>query len=106
VGSGGRTAMAGPVYYYDENLKSPHKLPKELDHTLFIYEWTREWIIAVKLDEKNNIAKMQRFMPNTKFKRPMDLELGADGCLYLIEFGTNWGDNKDSKIVRLEFAGQ
>jgi cytochrome c len=45
-------------------------------------------------------------MPNTKFKRPMDLELGADGCLYLIEFGTNWGDNKDSKIVRLEFAGQ
>jgi cytochrome c len=106
VGSGGRTAMAGPVYYYDENLKSPNKLPKELDHTLFIYEWTREWIIAVKLDEKNNIAKMQRFMPNTKFKRPMDLELGADGCLYLIEFGTNWGDNKDSKIVRLEFAGQ
>jgi cytochrome c len=106
VGSGGRTAMAGPVYYYDENLKSAHKLPKELDHTLFIYEWTRDWIIAVKLDEKNNIAKMQRFMPGTKFKRPMDLELGADGCLYLIEFGTNWGDNKDSKVVRLEFAGQ
>ena len=105
VGSGGRTAMAGPVYHYDENLKSAHKLPKELDHTLFIYEWTRDWIIAVKLDENNQIAKMQRFMPGTKFKRPMDLELGPDGCLYLIEFGTNWGDNKDTKIVRLEYAG-
>jgi cytochrome c len=105
VGSGGRTAMAGPVYYYDEKLKSPHKLPKELDHTLFIYEWTRNWIIAVKLDEQNQIAKMQRFMPGSTFKRPMDMELGPDGCLYLIEFGTNWGDNKDSKIIRIEFAG-
>ena len=35
----------------------------------------------------------------------MDMELGPDGCLYLIEFGTNWGDNKDSKIIRLEYAG-
>lgn len=106
VGSGGRTAMAGPVYHFDPNLKSPRKLPRELDRTLFIYEWTRDWIIAVKLDEQNQIAKMQRFMPNTKFKRPMDLELGPDGCLYLIEFGTNWGDNKDSKIVRLEYVGE
>lgn len=106
VGSGGRTAMAGPVYYYDEKLSSPHKLPKEFDHTLFIYEWTRNWIIAVKLDEKDQIAKMQRFMPGTTFKRPMDMELGPDGCLYLIEFGTNWGDNKDSKIVRIEYAAE
>jgi len=106
VGSGGRTAMAGPVYYFDENLKSPHKLPRELDRTLFIYEWTRNWIIAVKLDEQHKIAKMERFMPKTDFKRPMDMELGPDGCLYLIEFGTNWGDNKDSKIVRLEYAGE
>jgi cytochrome c len=106
VGSGGRTAMAGPVYYFDEKLKSPHKLPKELDHTLFIYEWSRNWIIAVKLDEKDQLLKMQRFMPSSTFKRPMDLELGADGCLYLIEFGTNWGDNKDSKIVRIEFTGE
>ena len=105
VGSGGRTAMAGPVYHFNETLKSPTKLPREFDRTLFIYEWSRDWIIAVKLDEQNQIAKMQRFMPGTKFKRPMDLELGPDGCLYLIETGTNWGDNKDSKIVRLEYVG-
>ena len=97
--------MAGPVYHFDEKLKSTRKLPRELDHTLFIYEWTRDWIIAVKLDAQNQIAKMQRFMPGSTFKRPMDMELGPDGCLYLIEFGTNWGDNKDSKIIRIEFAG-
>ena len=108
-GGGGRTAMAGPVYYYDEQLKSPHKLPKEFDHTLFIYEWSRNWIIAVHLDAEENIAKdaagklrMERFCPQMTFKRPMDLELGADGCLYVIEFGTAWGNNLDSQIVRIE----
>ena len=111
-GGGGRTAMAGPVYYYDENLKSPHKLPKEFDRTLFIYEWSRNWIIAVHLDEQSNIAKdasgkprMERFCPNMTFKRPMDMELGPDGCLYLIEFGTAWGNNKDTQIVRIEYTG-
>jgi cytochrome c len=46
---------------------------------------------------------MERFMPATNFKRPMDLELGADGCLYLIEYGKDWGNNSDTKIVRIEY---
>jgi cytochrome c len=99
---GGRTAMAGPVYYFDKNLKSEHKLPAEFDHTLFIYEWSRNWIIAVHLDNDDRIAKMERFCPKMTFKRPMDMELGPDGCLYLIEFGTGWGNNKDTQIVRIE----
>ncbi|MDB6055286.1 MAG: cytochrome c class [Verrucomicrobiales bacterium] len=112
-GGGGRTAMAGPVYYFDPNNKSTTKLPKEFDHCLFIYEWSRNWIIAVHLDKDENIQKnadgsyrMERFCEHMTFKRPMDMELGADGCLYLIEFGTAWGNNTDTQIVRLEYAGQ
>ena len=62
-GGGGRTAMAGPVYYFDPAQKSPRKLPREFDHTLFIYEWSRNWIIAVHLDKEDKIAKMERFLP-------------------------------------------
>ena len=111
-GGGGRTAMAGPVYYFDPKNPNPHKLPKEYDRTLFIYEWSRNWIVTVKLDEQSNIARdaagqplMAKFCPGMTFKRPMDLELGADGCLYLIEFGTAWGNNKDTQIVRIESTG-
>jgi cytochrome c len=111
-GGGGRTAMAGPVYYFDPNNPSKTKLPKEFDHTLFIYEWSRNWIIAVHLDENENIAKnsdgslrMERVCKNMTFKRPMDMELGPNGCLYVIEFGTAWGNNKDTQIVRLEYTG-
>ncbi len=64
------------------------------------------------LDENDNIARnadgkprMERLCPSMTFKRPMDLELGPDGCLYLIEFGTAWGNNLDSQIVRLEYHG-
>ena len=110
---GGRTAMAGPVYYFDKNLKSASKLPAEFDHTLFIYEWSRNWIIAVHLDEQNNIARdadgklrMERFCPEMTFKRPMDIELGPDGCLYILENGTAWNNNKDTQIIRLEYTGK
>jgi cytochrome c len=111
-GGGGRTAMAGPIYYFDPKNHSKTKLPREFDHTLFIYEWSRNWIIAVHLDENDNIAKnadgsprMERIGKNMTFKRPMDMELGSDGCLYVIEFGTAWGNNKDTQIVRLEYTG-
>jgi len=100
---GGRTAMAGPVYYYNSALKSDTKLPGQFDHSLFIYEWSRNWIIAVHLDKDEKIAKMERIAAKMTFLRPMDMELGPDGCLYVIEYGTNWSDNRDSQIVRLEY---
>ncbi len=112
-GGGGRTAMAGPVYYFDPHFPSPHRLPVELDHTLFIYEWSRNWIIAVHLDAADQIARnadgslrMEHFCPNMTFKRPMDMELGPDGCLYVLENGTAWSGNRDTQIVRIEYHGE
>ncbi len=109
VGSGGRTACAGPVYHFDETLKSPSKLPKEFDHCLFVYEWSRNWILVVHLDAQDNIAKrpdgslhMDRFCPNMTFMRPIDMTIGPDGCLYVLETGTAWVGNKDTQLVRIE----
>ena len=59
--------------------------------------------MTAKLDEKENLQEVKRFMPEARFKRPMDLELGPDGALYLIEWGSNYGgSNKDAQIVRLQ----
>ena len=104
LGSGGRTAMAGPVYHFDPKLKSSHKLPKEFDHTLFVYDWSRQLVVAVHLDKSEKIERMERFCPNMKFKRPLDLELGPDGCLYMIEWGSAYENNTDSEIVRIEWV--
>ena len=104
LGTGGRTACAGPVFYYDEDLKSKTQLHSRFDNSLFVYEWTRNWIFTAQLDENENLVKLERFMPNRKFIRPIDLTLGPDGALYLIEYGTTWGKNIDAQIVRIDYV--
>jgi len=103
LGSGGRTACAGPTYYYDGDSKSQTKFPAGMDKTVFIYEWSRNWIVAVKLDQDSNIAKMERFMPNEKFIRPIDLQFDKNGSLLVIEYGETWGVNPDAKLVRVDY---
>lgn len=103
LGEGGRTACAGPVYHFDPSLDSATKFPKEFDNTLLIFEWTRHWIKAVHLDADSNIRRIEPFMGERKFRRPIDLTFGPEGSLYLIEYGETWGINKDAKLVRVDY---
>lgn len=106
LGSGGRTIMAGPVYHFDPALDSPIKLPAYYDDTLFVYEWSRNWIKEVKLDADGNILKINPFAVDISLARPMDMELGHDGALYILEWGTGFGgNNADAQLVRIEFQG-
>jgi cytochrome c len=102
VGTDGRSAMAGPVYHFDENLKSETKFPEYFDKSLFIYDWMRNWVFAVRLDEQYNFKRMEPFMSTTgNFKRPIDLEVGPEGSFYMLEYGSVYGiDNEDARLVR------
>ena len=91
VASGGRTACAGPVYYFDDKLKSDNKFPAEYNSTLFAFEWSRNAIYAVHMDAESNLKSVERFLPNMSFIRPIDLQFNADGSLYVIEYGETWG---------------
>ncbi len=103
VGAGGRVAAAGPVYYFDERIASACKLPREYDHALFIYDWMRSFIIAVHLDADERVERLERIAPGIDLRRPIDLEIGPDGCLYVAEWGTSWGNaNYDSQLVRID----
>ncbi|RYY55975.1 MAG: c-type cytochrome [Chitinophagaceae bacterium] len=102
VGAGGRTAMAGPVFYSD--LYPKGGLPSYYDGKVFIYEWIRGWIKVVTLDKDGKFDKMEPFMPNTKWYSPMDMELGPDGNIYVLEYGTGWfTQNNDAALVRIDF---
>ncbi|TAH19266.1 MAG: carbohydrate-binding protein [Cytophagales bacterium] len=105
VGKGGRNAMAGPVFYADEYANSSRKFPIYYDKKLFIYDWMRDWIFAVSLDEKNKFKSAERFLPNTKFDHIIDMEMGKDGAMYLLEYGQTWySSNADARLVRVEYA--
>ncbi|MEE2781623.1 MAG: PQQ-dependent sugar dehydrogenase [Planctomycetota bacterium] len=103
LGSGGRSAMAGPIYHYDEQNENEDKLPASLDGKLLIYDWTRNWIKAVTLDEAGAIEKIDPFLPQMIFRKPIDLKFHRDGTLYLIEYGDKWGDNHDAQIVQISY---
>jgi cytochrome c len=49
------------------------------------------------------LEKIEDFMPSTSFRKPISLKFGPDGALYVLEFGTLWGGNKDSRLVRVEY---
>lgn len=105
LGEGGRTAMAGPVYHYDPDLESNTKLPAYYDKCIFIYDWMRNWIMVVRTDENGNYIGMEPFMPNTSFDKIIDMELGPDGALYILEYGTNWySANKGASLSKLHFS--
>jgi glucose/arabinose dehydrogenase len=103
MGTGGRTAMAGPVYY--ANLFPGKKgLPEYYNGKLFIYEWMRNFIKVVTLQPNGDFYKMEPFMENTKLAAPVDMELGPDGKLYILEYGLGWySKNKDAGLSRIDY---
>ncbi len=105
VGSGGRTAMAGPVYYTNDFPKET-RLPEYYNNKLFIYEWIRGWIKVVTMKENGDLDKMEPFMENTKFSAPIDMEVGPDGKIYILEYGSGWfSKNADAGLVRIDYNG-
>jgi len=105
VGSGGRNAMAGPIYYPDL-YPSGGKLPDYYEGKLFIYDWIRGWIKAVTMDENGDFYKMEPFMADTKFNALIDMEMGPNGQMYILEYGNGWfTKNDDSGLSRIDFNG-
>jgi cytochrome c len=102
-GPGGRTACAGPIVRFDPRLASDVKLPPELDACFLMYEWSRGKIHALRLDADSNIVAAQPFLPSLHVIRPVDLELGPDGSLYVLDYGTTWGTNTDSRLLRVTY---
>ncbi len=103
VGTGGRNAMAGPVYYTDQ-FPEESRLPEYYDGKLFIYDWIRNWIKVVTMKPNGDFEKMEPFMADTDLNALIDMEVGPDGQLYLLEYGSGWfSRNDDSELSRVNF---
>lgn len=106
TGSGGRNAMAGPVFYSDAFQGAGNAFPAYYNGKLLSYDWMRGWIMSVTMDKDGNFAAMERFMPSYKFSNPMDMEFAENGDLYMLEYGTGWfSANDDARLIRIEYNG-
>ena len=104
MANGGRTACAGPVYYFNQSSSDSRCFPREYDRTLFAFEWSRSMIYAVHLDGESNFERVERFLPEMKFTRPIDLQFDDRGSLYVLEYGETWGVNPDARLIKLDYV--
>jgi glucose/arabinose dehydrogenase len=103
LGAGGRTAMAGPVYYSDLYPKET-RYPSYYDGKFFFYEWMRGFIKAVSMKANGDYDRMEPFMGNTKLHSAIDIEVGPDGRFYALEYGSGWfSKNADAGLVRIDY---
>ncbi len=103
VGSGSRNAMAGPVYYSDYFPKEG-RYPDYYSGKLFIYDWIRNWIKVVTMLPNGDFDKMEPFMPNIALASPIDMEVGPDGKIYILEYGKGWfSKNPDAGLLRIDY---
>jgi cytochrome c len=105
LGTGARTAMAGPFYYASDYRNSRYKFPKYYDNKLFIFEWSRDWFKVLTFDKDGNLQKIEPFLSSQKFYHPIDVKFGRDGAMYVLQYGSNYfARNPDASLVRIEYA--
>ncbi len=105
VGSGGRNAMAGPVYYSDL-YDGKNNLPSYYDGKVIVYDWIRGWMKAVTFFKDGNFNKMEPFASDIQVNSLIDMEVGPDGKIYLLEYGKGWfSKNPDAALSYISFNG-
>jgi glucose/arabinose dehydrogenase/type 1 glutamine amidotransferase/cytochrome c551/c552 len=105
VASGGRNAMAGPAYYKDL-YNGEGSLPDYYDGKVLVYDWMRGWMKSVELFEDGTFNKMVPFASDIELNNLIDMEVGPDGRVYLLEYGSGWFTaNEDSGLSYIEFNG-
>ena len=104
LGTGGRNAMAGPIYYSEDFEDSDRNWPDYFDGKLLAYDWMRGWIFAVTMKTDGSFEKMTQIVPNMKFHNTIDMVFGSDGALYILEYGSGWfSQNVDATLSRIDF---
>ncbi len=102
LGSGMRTLLAGPVYRRDPAARTWRGLPARHEGALLVYEFMRNLILDVRLDAAGRVSRVDR-LPTLPIHLPIDIEVGGDGALYVLEFGGDGFFNPGpGRLVRIE----
>jgi PKD repeat protein/type 1 glutamine amidotransferase len=114
LGTGGVGPHGADVYEYDKDNTSKTKFPPYYDGSVFLGEFTRDWLREVKLDSKGGILKINQTLNCGAFgsttapfecDNPMDMQFGADGNLYLLTYGDGFFvANPDAGLYRFEYV--
>jgi glucose/arabinose dehydrogenase len=99
----GSAVMAGAVYRTRADAR--WVFPESFDGALIMADWARDRLATVHVNEAGELVGVERFLETETFRRPIDVDVGPDGALYVLEFGSGFfGDNEDAALSRIEYA--
>jgi len=119
LGTGGRTACAGPVFHHKAAFEKSNGFPAEYDGALLFWDWQRPFLKWARMTPSGDLSTIESFskalaLVSDKVKdeevtegfvvrRPVDARFGPDGCLYMLDYGTTWGANPDAKLLKISY---
>ena len=93
-----------PVYHYGDYAGSAVRLPEYYDNKFIHYDWMRGWMLATTLSPSGDYVRMEPFLSQLTFDHPVDVEMGSDGSLYVLEYGTYWNaKNANARLSRITY---
>jgi cytochrome c len=102
-GSGGESAIGGPIYHFDAANSASGKLPKGYDMCWFVGEYARGWVKAVRLSPDGKVGEIHNFIPRLKLGRPVNIKIAPSGELFVLYYGSG-GTSKigrDGHLLRI-----
>lgn len=105
--SGNRCIKVGGFYRFNPAGSNSKRLPPAMENGFFMANHNNsETLRFVKLNEDGGIASIKPVM--TGMARPISFEVGPDGTLYTMEWGSDaghWFNGKDGKLSKIEYTG-
>ncbi|SFB50010.1 PKD domain-containing protein [Amycolatopsis marina] len=109
LGTGGIGPMAGPAYDFDRAAtrgRAPVAWPEYYDGAPLFYEWTRDYIKAFRQNDSGGVASIEDVVPSVDVSGVIDMEFGANGALYVLEYGKGYfAENPDAQLARIDYIG-
>jgi cytochrome c len=104
----GNHPTVGPLYHYDPESESGIKFPPHFDKAWFLAERQTKSVRVLQLDESGSYVIDSAMVTTTQeLNRPLDLEQGADGAIYVVDYGDGWHSTNpvNAQIGRIEYTG-
>ena len=95
---------AGPVYHHADFLGGAGKMHEALDACLVTYDWNSGKMQLSKVGEDGSLVWKKDWLHGKKFVHPSDLEFGADGSMYVLEYSSGWYDGSDGELKRVTYS--
>jgi cytochrome c len=87
--NGARAAIMGGVYRFNPAQTSPNRLPPRFDGSLFIMDWSRDWINEVTFADDGAVAAVKPFLGGQRPDGPIDMAFGPEGDMFLLEYSSH-----------------